>query len=129
MLPYLLMLNLFIIVFGGGGSRRGGSASGCLFWIVLSVGTTIFINLILLLIPSDLTFGLGYRLWGQRLNLRKSGGLERMPRQWVVLLILVCTGLSGADFMWNLFEPVPLYWRTLRGAGHTPVQTPATHEL
>jgi hypothetical protein len=59
-----LMLNLFIIVFGGGGSRRGGSASGCLFWIVLSVGTTIFINLILLLIPSDLTFGLRHRLWG-----------------------------------------------------------------
>jgi hypothetical protein len=52
-----------------------------------------------------------------------------MSRQWVVLLILVCTGLSGAGFMWNLFEPVPLYWRTLRGAGHTPVQTPATHEL
>ncbi len=50
MLPYLLMLNLFIIVFGGG-SRRGGCGSGCLFWILVSVGITIFINLILPLIP------------------------------------------------------------------------------
>ncbi len=49
MLPYLMMLNLFIIVFGGG-TRRGGCGSGCLFWIVVSVGITIFINLILLLI-------------------------------------------------------------------------------
>ncbi len=49
MLPHLFMLNLFIIVFGGG-TRRGGCASGCLFWIVLSVGITIFINLILLVI-------------------------------------------------------------------------------
>ena len=49
MLPYLFMLNLFIIVFGGGG-RRGGCGSGCLFWILVSVGLTIFINLILLLI-------------------------------------------------------------------------------
>ena len=50
-LPYLFMLNLFIIVFGGGG-RRGGCGSGCLFWILLSVGLTIFINLILLLISA-----------------------------------------------------------------------------
>jgi hypothetical protein len=49
-LPYLLMLNLFIIMFGGG-SRRGGCGSGCLFWILVSVGITIFINLILPLIP------------------------------------------------------------------------------
>ncbi len=47
--PYLLMINLFIIVFGGG-TRRGGCGPGCLFWIVVSVGITIFINLILLLI-------------------------------------------------------------------------------
>jgi hypothetical protein len=43
------MLNLFIIIFGGG-TRRGGCASGCLFWILVSVGITIFINLILLVI-------------------------------------------------------------------------------
>ena len=49
MLPHLLMLNLFIIIFGGG-TRRGGCGSGCLFWILVSVGITIFINLILLLI-------------------------------------------------------------------------------
>ncbi len=47
--PFLFMLNLFIIVFGGGG-RRGGCGSGCLFWILLSVGLTIFINLILILV-------------------------------------------------------------------------------
>jgi hypothetical protein len=46
--PYLWIMNLFIIVFGGGG--RGCAARGCLFWIVLSVGLTILINLILLLI-------------------------------------------------------------------------------
>jgi hypothetical protein len=49
MLPYLMMLNLFIIVFGGG-TRRGGCGSGCLFWILVSVGITIVIYLILLLI-------------------------------------------------------------------------------
>jgi hypothetical protein len=49
MLPHLLMLNLFIIIFGGG-TRRGGCGSGCLFWILVSVGITIFINLILLVI-------------------------------------------------------------------------------
>ncbi len=47
--PYLFVLNLFIIVFGGG-TRRGGCLSGCLFWIVVSVGITIFLNGILLLI-------------------------------------------------------------------------------
>jgi hypothetical protein len=49
MLPYLFALNLFIIVFGGG-ARRRGCLSGCLFWIVLSIGLTILINLILLLV-------------------------------------------------------------------------------
>jgi hypothetical protein len=49
MLPHLFVLSLLIIVFGGG-SRRGGCGSGCLFWIAVSVGITIFINLILLLI-------------------------------------------------------------------------------
>lgn len=48
MLPYLIALNLFMIVFGGG-TRRGGCMSGCLFWILVSVGITILINLILLL--------------------------------------------------------------------------------
>jgi hypothetical protein len=32
-----------------------------------------------------------------------------VPRQWVITLILLCTGLNGAGFMWNLFEPIPLY--------------------
>jgi hypothetical protein len=49
MAPYLFVVNLFIIVFGGG-ARRGGCLSGCLLWIVLSVGLTILINLILLLV-------------------------------------------------------------------------------
>jgi hypothetical protein len=49
MAPYLFVVNLFIIVFGGG-TRRGGCLSGCLFWLVLSVGLTILINLILLLV-------------------------------------------------------------------------------
>ncbi len=35
-----------IIVFGGG---RGCAGRGCLFWIVLSVALTIFVNLLLLL--------------------------------------------------------------------------------
>jgi hypothetical protein len=55
-MPYLLMLNLFIIVFGGGGRRGGCSGRGCLFWIlisvVLSVGLTILVNLIYLLFSS-----------------------------------------------------------------------------
>ena len=32
-----------------------------------------------------------------------------MPRGWVVVLILICVALNGAGFLWNLFEPVPLY--------------------
>lgn len=32
-----------------------------------------------------------------------------MPRGWVVVLILICIALNGAGFLWNLFEPVPLY--------------------
>jgi hypothetical protein len=32
-----------------------------------------------------------------------------MPRHWVITLILICTTLNGAGFMWNLFEPIPLY--------------------
>ncbi len=52
----LLMLNLFVIVFGGGGRRGGCSPAGCLFWIIisvgLSVGLTIMVNLIYLLFSS-----------------------------------------------------------------------------
>ena len=47
--PHLLLVNLFIIVFGGG-ARRGGCFSGCLFWIVLSVVITILINVVLLMV-------------------------------------------------------------------------------
>jgi hypothetical protein len=32
-----------------------------------------------------------------------------VPRGWVVVLILICVALNGAGFLWNLFEPVPLY--------------------
>ena len=32
-----------------------------------------------------------------------------MPRGWVVTLILICVALNGAGFLWNLFEPIPLY--------------------
>ena len=32
-----------------------------------------------------------------------------MPRSWVVGLIAVCTLLNGAGFLWDMFEPVPLY--------------------
>ena len=46
--PHLLLLNLFIVFRGGGGT--GGCLPGCLFWIVLSVGITIFINVVLILI-------------------------------------------------------------------------------
>ena len=38
-----------IIVFGGG---NGCAGRGCLFWIVLSVGLTVLVNLILLLFSS-----------------------------------------------------------------------------
>jgi hypothetical protein len=32
-----------------------------------------------------------------------------MPRRWVVYLIVLCTLLNGAGFLWDIFEPVPLY--------------------
>ena len=32
-----------------------------------------------------------------------------MPRQWVVALLVFCTLLNGAGFLWDIFEPVPLY--------------------
>ena len=32
-----------------------------------------------------------------------------MPRNWVIALILLCTALNGAGFLWHLFEPIPLY--------------------
>lgn len=32
-----------------------------------------------------------------------------MPRSWIVVLIVFCTALNGAGFLWSLFEPVPLY--------------------
>ena len=32
-----------------------------------------------------------------------------MPRGWVIALILLCTALNGAGFLWHLFEPIPLY--------------------
>ena len=32
-----------------------------------------------------------------------------MPRSWVVGLIAVCTLLNGAGFLWDIFEPIPLY--------------------
>ncbi len=32
-----------------------------------------------------------------------------MPRRWVFGLILLCTLLNGAGFLWDIFEPVPLY--------------------
>jgi uncharacterized membrane protein len=32
-----------------------------------------------------------------------------VPRRWVVGLILTCTLLNGAGFLWDIFEPVPLY--------------------
>ena len=32
-----------------------------------------------------------------------------MPRRWVVCLILFCALLNGAGFLWDIFEPVPLY--------------------
>ncbi len=32
-----------------------------------------------------------------------------MPRRWVFGLIVLCTLLNGAGFLWDIFEPVPLY--------------------
>lgn len=32
-----------------------------------------------------------------------------MPRAWIITLMLICTALNGAGFLWNLFEPIPLY--------------------
>ncbi len=32
-----------------------------------------------------------------------------MPRNWVIALILLCTALNGAGFVWHLFEPIPGY--------------------
>jgi hypothetical protein len=32
-----------------------------------------------------------------------------VPRGWVIALILLCTALNGAGFLWHLFEPIPLY--------------------
>lgn len=32
-----------------------------------------------------------------------------MPRRWVLGLILFCILLNGAGFIWDIFEPVPLY--------------------
>jgi hypothetical protein len=32
-----------------------------------------------------------------------------VPRRWVVYLIVFCTLLNGAGFLWDIFEPVPLY--------------------
>lgn len=32
-----------------------------------------------------------------------------MPRRWIVGLIVFCTLLNGAGFIWDIFEPVPLY--------------------
>ena len=32
-----------------------------------------------------------------------------MPRQWVIGLIVACTLLNGAGFLWDIFEPIPLY--------------------
>ena len=32
-----------------------------------------------------------------------------MPRKWIIGLILFCIVLNGAGFIWDIFEPVPLY--------------------
>lgn len=32
-----------------------------------------------------------------------------MPRRWVIWLIVLCTLLNGAGFLWDIFEPIPLY--------------------
>lgn len=32
-----------------------------------------------------------------------------MPRKWVVGLLVFCTLLNAAGFIWDIFEPVPMY--------------------
>jgi hypothetical protein len=32
-----------------------------------------------------------------------------MPRRWIICLIVACTILNGAGFLWDIFEPWPLY--------------------
>jgi hypothetical protein len=32
-----------------------------------------------------------------------------VPRRWLVCLILICMLLNGTGFLWDIFEPVPLY--------------------
>ena len=32
-----------------------------------------------------------------------------MPRRWVIWLLVFCTLLNGAGFLWDIFEPIPLY--------------------
>ncbi len=32
-----------------------------------------------------------------------------MPRSWIVALIVFCTVLNSAGFLWHLFEPIPGY--------------------
>jgi hypothetical protein len=32
-----------------------------------------------------------------------------MPRRWIIGLIVFCIVLNGAGFLWDIFEPVPLY--------------------
>jgi len=32
-----------------------------------------------------------------------------VPRRWVLGLILFCILLNGAGFLWDIFEPIPLY--------------------
>jgi uncharacterized membrane protein len=32
-----------------------------------------------------------------------------MPRAWIIGLIVLCTVMNAAGFVWKLFEPVPLY--------------------
>ena len=32
-----------------------------------------------------------------------------MPRNWVIVLMLLCIALNGAGFLWHLFEPIPGY--------------------
>lgn len=32
-----------------------------------------------------------------------------MSRRWIVALLVFCAALNGAGFIWDIFEPVPLY--------------------